>query len=349
MAPVLRVGLVGAGAVAQAIHVPTLARLGGAVRVTEVMDVNRELARLVAAPHGARATASLEEMLAEAGVDVAVICSPDALHLAQIEALCAAGVSGIMAEKPVVLSRSEAERMAEVVDASGAVLVVGAMHTYDPAWLAARSALLAAGPGAAVGPFHVRSSIHLPANKRFEDMATTMIRPLRADGPASSEEAQLRGGVMGLAIHDLPLARTVLPRIDEVVVAKRLEPWGYLITASGPDGTLELVARIGGTWRPDWTLDVWGRNVELSMEFPPSYVHAGSGRARLRGAGVEDKSFGRYAADGYDAEWQELLAVMGGQAPRYDLQHMVDDIVYAADLADLAADALRDAMPGAAR
>ena len=239
--------------------------------------------------------------------------------------------------------------MAEVVGASGVVLVVGAMHTYDPAWLAARSALLAAGPEAAVGPFHVRSSIHLPANERFEDMATTMIRPPRADRPASSEEAQLRGGVMGLAIHDLPLARTVLPRIDEVLVAKRLEPWGYLITASGPDGTLELVARTGGTWRPDWTLDIWGRHVELSMEFPPSYVHAGSGRARLRGTDGQDHFFGPNAADGYDAEWHELLAVMSGQAPRYDLQHIVDDIVYAVDLADRAADALHGAMAGAAR
>lgn len=349
MEPVLRVGLVGAGSVAQAIHLPTLARLGSAVRVTEVMDVNLELARLVAAPHGARATASLEEMLAGDGVDVAVICSPDTFHLAQIEAVCASGVSGIMAEKPVVLSRTEAERMAEAVAASGVALVVGAMHTYDPAWTAARSALFAAGPEAAVGPFHVRSSIHIPANELFEDMAATMIRPLHVERLAPTEEAQLRGGVMGLAIHDLPLVRTVLPRIDEVVVARLLEPWGYLISASGSDGTLELLARTGGTWRPDWTLDIWGRHVGLSMEFPPSYVHAGSGRARVRGIDGQDHFFGPYAADGYDAEWNELLAVMRGQAPRYDLRHLVDDIVYAVDIADKAADALRDTMAGTTR
>src|SRR5665647_2720609 len=65
---VIRLGLVSAGSVAQAIHIPTVARLGGDVCVTEVMDVDPELARVVAGPHGARATSTLEEMLAAASI-----------------------------------------------------------------------------------------------------------------------------------------------------------------------------------------------------------------------------------------------------------------------------------------
>jgi len=154
---------------------------------------------------------------------------------------------------------------------------------------------------------------------------------------------------MGLAIHDLPLVRTVLPRIDEVVSAKRLEPWGYVITATGAGGTLELLARTGGTWRPDWAVDIWGRDLELSLDFPPSYVHAGSGSARLRGPDGRDHVFGPYPTNGYVGEWRELLAVLGGQPPRYDVQYLVDDVAYAIDLADHAVAALEDETAGAAR
>ncbi|QAY70754.1 Gfo/Idh/MocA family oxidoreductase [Xylanimonas protaetiae] len=328
----LRVGLLGAGAVAQAIHLPTLARLADRVRVTQVMDVDTALAAAVAAPLGATVTGSVPELLA-GGIDVAVICSPDRFHADHVEALCAAGVRGILAEKPLATSRAEAERVAAAVTASGAALVLGAMHTFDPAWLAASAAF--ADPG----PFHVRSAIYLPANARFEDMATTMVRPAPGAPRRTSEAEALRAGVLGLAIHDLPLVRRFLPRIDRVEVAARVEPWGYVITASGPDGTVELLARTGGTWQPDWTLTVWGRQTELEVAFPPSYVHAGSAVATLQGPdGVT--TWGPYAADGYLAEWEELLAVLGGARPRQPLDVLLDDLDHALTLADLAVDAV---------
>lgn len=343
----LRLGLLGAGPVAQAIHLPTLARFSDVVRVTEVMDVDLDLARAVAAPHGARVTGSVEELLAGDGVDIAVVGSPNAYHVSQIEAVCAAGVRGILAEKPVSTTRDETRRVAAAVTSSGTALVVGAMHTYDPAWLAALEAL---GPVADRGPFHVRSAIYIPANARFEDMATTMVRPPRPAGAAPSTADVLRGGVMGLAIHNLPLIRVALPVLDEVAFATRVEPWGYAITATGPAGSVDLLARTGGTWRPDWTLTFWGRDVELHLDFPPSYVHAGSAVARLRTADGGEQVFGPYAADGYEGEWGELLAILlEGRTPRYGVPHLADDVDYAIDLAALAAAALDDAPAGVAR
>ncbi len=348
----LTVGLVGAGPVAQAIHLPTLARLGGAVRVTEVMDPDVELATAIAAQHGARVSATLEEMLAAGGVDVVVVCSPNAFHVTQIEALAAAGVRGILAEKPLAMTHDEAARVAAAVTASGTALVVGAMHTYDPAWLAAREALESVAPLVEQGPFHVRSAVYLPSNARFEDMATTMIRPAPrgGGGPAPSAADSLRGGVMGLAIHNLPLVRTALPRLDEVGFADSLDPWGYVITASGPQGSVDLLARMPGTWQPDWTLAFWGPQVELHLAFTPSYVHSGSAVARLRTADGSQRVFGPYPSDGYEAEWRELMAILtDGATPRYGVQHLIDDVDYAIDLADLAVAALDRSAAAVAR
>ena len=49
----LGVGIIGAGAVTQAIHLPTLARLPDQFRVVTVMDVDAGAAELVAARAGA--------------------------------------------------------------------------------------------------------------------------------------------------------------------------------------------------------------------------------------------------------------------------------------------------------
>lgn len=329
----LTVGLLGAGAVAQAIHLPTLARLTDRVRVTEVMDVDTTMAAAVAAPLGARVTGSVPELLAGDGFDIAVICSPDRFHADHIEAVCAAGVRGVLAEKPLAISRAEAERVASAVTASGAALVLGAMHTVDPAWLAASAAF------ADRGPFHVRSATYLPPNQRFEDVATTMVRP-EAGAPRQRPAAEvLRAGVLGLAVHDLPLVRRFLPAIDRVELAALLAPWGYVVTASGPEGTVELLARVAATCRPDWTLTVWGQDSELEVTFPPSYVHAGSAVATAR-TRRGTSTWGPDAADGYLAEWHELLAVLDGAPPRHGLDVLLGDLDYALTLADLAAAAV---------
>lgn len=337
----LRVAVMGAGPVAQAIHLPTLARLGDSVRLTEVMDVDADLAQRVATLHGARASRGLAELLAGDGFDVAVIGSPDRFHAEQIEAMCAAGVRGILVEKPLATTAAEVQRVVSAVKSSSVALVVGAMHTYDPAWLAARESF------AAVGPFHARSAIYIPNNAHFEDMATTMARPQAPTGLGPSDEQRLRGGVMGLAIHNLPLIRQFVPVIDKVSFASTLDPWGYSITAAGPAGTVELLARVGGTWRPDWTLSVWGGESELELSFPPSYVHAGSATATVRSAAAS-LVFGPHPVNGYEAEWHELLGILDGAPPRYGIDHLVDDLAYAMSLADLTVSAFREGTGAAA-
>lgn len=329
----IEVGVVGAGPVAQAIHLPTIARLGGRAAITHVMDPDLQLARAVAAPLGATAVADLDALLA-ARPDVVVIGSPDAFHADQIVAACAAGVRGILAEKPLAASAADAARVVDAVRRSGVAFVVGAMHTYDPAWLGASSAF------ADAGPFHVRSAIHIPGNARFEDMATTMIRPAAVPRPAASSQQRLRGGVLGLAIHNLPLVRHFVPEISAVSFAATTDPWGYVIAASGPRGSVEFLARIGGPWRPDWTLTVWGRDAELALDFPPSYVHGGSATASVT-VGGRATVWPSGTVDGYLAEWHELLAQLDGRAPRYPVETLADDLLYALRLADLTADALR--------
>jgi myo-inositol 2-dehydrogenase/D-chiro-inositol 1-dehydrogenase len=213
----LGVGFVGAGPVVQAIHLPTLARLGERLRTVAVMDVDTAVAAEVGARAGGRPVADIEQLLADPAVDVVAICSPQQFHAEQIEAACLAGKRGVLCEKPLATSRAEVARVADVSRRTGVPIVVGAMHTYDPGWttaLEARSEL----PD---NVHTVRSEIILPPNSQFEDWATEVISRPEFNPPDLSDpevrSAMINAGVLGLAIHDLPLVRRFLGTLEEVL------------------------------------------------------------------------------------------------------------------------------------
>jgi hypothetical protein len=89
-------------------------------------------------------------------------------------------------------------------------------------------------------------------------------------------------------------------------------------------------------WAPDWTFAAVGADAQINLDFPPSYVHRGSAVAEVVRRG-EVRRFGPFDADGYDREWLEVAAILNGAAPRYDLDHLRADIVYALDLAEACA------------
>jgi hypothetical protein len=82
MSKPLGVGIIGAGPVTQAIHLPTLASLGDRLKVVHIMDVNAEVGALVASRTGARSTTSVQTLLEDPEVDVVAICSPGQFHAA---------------------------------------------------------------------------------------------------------------------------------------------------------------------------------------------------------------------------------------------------------------------------
>ena len=74
---------------------------------------------------------------------------------------------------------------------------------------------------------------------------------------------------------------------------------------------------------------------ELRVDFPPSYVLAGSATACLA-AGAEIRSW-RYPRNGYQAEWEHVADVAEGRADHADsLSTAVSDLASAITIADQA-------------
>ena len=347
-ASTLGVGILGAGPVTQAIHLPTLARLRDVFHVARIMDVDADIAASVAARVGADWTTDVDELLADENVQIVVVCSPNQFHARQVIAACRAGKKAVLCEKPFAVSKSEAEEIAAVSEETRVPIIVGAMHTFDPGWLAAKD-----NWNDLVETAHtIRYSIVLPPNARFEDFATEVItRPVwpqrdRTDPDVAA--GMIHGGIMGLAIHDLPLVRAFCPDFTdlEVLSSQVLSPSGYLVNLRVGDRNVQVHGVNTNSWRPEWVFEAIADDASLRIDFPPSYVQAGSATAVLRRGGSSEV-YGPYPQNGYEGEWRYLAALARGTAEPLDVTTLINDLTFAVEVAETASDFVRKALTNA--
>ena len=330
------VGFVGSGQVTQAIHLPTLATMPGRFRIARVMDVNAHVASAVAERCGAAFSTKDSEVYDDPAVEIVVICSPNMLHAAQVIAACRAGKRLVLCEKPLAVTRAEGEEIARVARETRTPIVVGTMHAYDPAYRAALRVWTQAEERATF----VESSIFLPSNAVFVGQATDEVElpptPARNEGDPSDptyQAAMFRNAMLGLAIHDVPLVRDLYPTIGRILSAQFVRPFGYALTMKYEDQAACLQALMPGEWDPRWTLRALGRKHELRVEFPASYVLAGSSRATFASGG-EARVF-EQSRGGYETMWAHVGDIVDGAAePLFGLDDVISDLGFALDLAD---------------
>ncbi len=126
----LGIAVIGAGRIAQAAHLPALARAEGA-QLVGLCDPSAVLSSQVAARYGVPGYAHVDDLLAAPGVEAVIVAVPDRLHLPLASAALEAG-KHVLVEKPLAASVGEAEQLAAAAARTGLKLQVGAMKRYDP-------------------------------------------------------------------------------------------------------------------------------------------------------------------------------------------------------------------------
>ena len=325
------VGFLGAGLVTQAIHLPALAGMPDQFHVVRVMDIDARLAERVADRCGASFSTDADSVFDDPDVEVVVVASPNALHASQVVAACAAGKRAVLCEKPLAESHGEADAISAAAHASGTHIMVGAMHAYDAGFAAAHRAWLEEGEEA----LFTQSSILLPHNDVFTDQAAEPASPTppTPSNAGVSDAVMVRGGMLGLAIHNFPLIRMLNPVVGRVVSAEFVRPWGYMVVLTDGLHTLELLAYMGGAWASDWSLRAVSRTCDLRATFPPSFVTGGSSVVHLT-TGDSSRTF-QFDINGYQREWEVMYdVVVDGANPPASVDDVVADVVYALDIAD---------------
>jgi predicted dehydrogenase len=107
-------------------------RLAGSevVRITTAVETNPALAGF-AAEHGLAFRPQLDDVLADPAIDAIVLATPHSLHTSQVLAAAAAG-KHVFCEKPLALTRADAERSVAACRTAGVVLGIGHERRYEP-------------------------------------------------------------------------------------------------------------------------------------------------------------------------------------------------------------------------
>lgn len=135
-AKALRAAVVGVGYLGQ-FHAEKLAALKG-VELVAVADTDAARARHIAAKHGCAAHTDPLELIA--GVDLASIAVPTEQHHAVAQGFLDAGVH-VLLEKPIAKTLEEADALVTLARRRGALLAVGHLERFNPAFRALATAL----------------------------------------------------------------------------------------------------------------------------------------------------------------------------------------------------------------
>ncbi len=147
MNDVLRVGVLGAGAIAQVAHLVVLSKLEG-VEIVGLCDT--DLSKAQALSHRFRVSDvydDIEDLLARTRPDAVVICTPNHLHEVHAVTALSAGIP-VLCERPLSLTVAGIERVDAARQSAGVPVLVGMNHRFRSDVHAVRSFLVGGELGA---------------------------------------------------------------------------------------------------------------------------------------------------------------------------------------------------------
>lgn len=247
----LRVGLLGAGPIAQFAHLEAVQK-GRNVTLAAVCDRDEGLARKFGDFYGAeKIYTDYDAMLADEAVDAVVIATSDVFHVPASRRALAAG-KHVFSEKPIGLSVEEVEALEADVAASGKVLQVGHMLRFDPGIQAAHDFIRdEMGQMMALKAWYCDSTHRYTVTDALQPLAQTGANALR---PAGDQKADRhRYNMLAHGSHLVDLARYLGGPLRSVQT-RRLDRYGSMCWfvdvdfESGALGHLDLTLQV----RMDW-------------------------------------------------------------------------------------------------
>src|SRR6201985_1078896 len=125
----IRIGLVGAGAIAQLAHLPVLTKMRGA-SVTAICDNDRPKARALADRVGIDdVLTDIEDLLELEELDAVVIATPNHLHEPHVLSALASK-RHVLCERPLSLTSRGVERILAAASRAGCTVTVANNHRY---------------------------------------------------------------------------------------------------------------------------------------------------------------------------------------------------------------------------
>jgi predicted dehydrogenase len=338
----LRIGVVGLGAVAQAVHLPLLAKHPELFRISAVCDLSGSTCETLAGRFGVeRRFDSADELLAAGDLDAIAILTPGS-HGELAAAAARAGLA-VFCEKPLAYTLAEADALAALEPR----LQLAYMKLYDPAVERAKE-LLADRPSprsievTVLHPPDAPQLAHAGLLPKPVDVDEAVLADLaavdadvvrRAIGDVPAELAHLYANVvLGSVVHDLAVIRQLAGGPLELEYA---DAWETSVALAGrlADGT-----RVSIRWHyldryPAYREEVRVHDASgsVSLTFQAPYLlHAPTVLTVVDdgGTGSEQISETRSTVEAFERQWLAFAAfVNDGAPPRAGIAEGREDIV----------------------
>ena len=253
----LRVGVLGAGPIAQFAHLDASVKARNA-DLYAICDAAPDLLARMAAVYAPQKTfTDFDAMLADPDLEAVIVATSDAWHVPMSTRALEAG-KAVLCEKPIGVSVAEVEALSEVVKRSGRVLQVGHMKRFDPGLEAAERFIdEEMGQQLALKAWYCDSTHRYTMTDAVQPLPVTSRQQRKPNG---NPKADLRRYFMlAHGSHLVDTARFLCGEITEVS-ARLSEKFGaycwFVETsfASGALGHLDLTVAVRMDWHEGFTL-----------------------------------------------------------------------------------------------
>jgi predicted dehydrogenase len=227
----VRVGLVGAGAVASSVHLPILSRRSDIYEVVAIADLNLAATHVLADRFGIsrdKCFDSPQKLISSGDIDAIMVLNSGS-HAEVVVSALNSGLN-VFCEKPLAYTKREMVEIEKALKASGKQLMIGYMKTFDNAVIAAKNAIKSRPRTVDVLVLHPSGdsqlvtseiSVDMPAspaslNEIFSKVKNdTQVEALGQDA-AKSFGNLYTDIVLGSVIHEFSVLRALDVHITEV-------------------------------------------------------------------------------------------------------------------------------------
>jgi predicted dehydrogenase len=273
----LRVGVLGAGPIAQAAHFDACRKARNA-ELYAICDRAPDLLAAMAAAHHPQVTyGDYDAMLADPAVEAVIVAAADQFHVELCRAALAAG-KHVLVEKPLGVDVAACEELSRQVDASGLVFQVGNNKRFDPGMRAAHDFVAAElGQRMAFKAWYCDSLYRYAMTDNLQPVIRQSSLARRPAGDPKADRAHYY-----LLTHGSHLVDTAcfLGGAIEAVQARllqRFDAYCWFVDVTFTDGALghlELIVAVRGDWEEGFQL--YGEHGSIKGKlFLPWYHKAG--------------------------------------------------------------------------
>ena len=311
----VRVGVIGAGAIAQVAHLAVLPKLKG-VEVVAICDFDVPKARSLASRIGVQDVYDdIEDLIQYSKPDAVVICTPNHLHKVHVVSALSAGVH-VLCERPLALSVAGVSEIMAAQQTADRVVMVGMNHRFRGDVQAVRSFL----EGGELGSLRAMRG------------GWYTFQPSRQALGWRLHRAQSGGGAMldlGLPVIDLalwladcPKPKTVSAQLSRSEAQDGVEDAGCALIRC--EGDLSIFVDV--SWRhigaaEKFWFELMGSSGSASIVPLRVYkeMHGTPMNVTPTGASGRENAF----TASYRAEWAHFLAAVRGEVEARELEDQV--------------------------